>query len=102
MRSAQDNRDTNKMKITTNNEAERDHLLENGFSLDGIKYRGEEYRLQREPIKFYKCQKFDHTTKECKDIRDTCRKSCGEGQETIECTEIGRNCANCEGSHPNT
>ena len=38
MRSDRNNRDIIKMKITTNNEAERDHLLENGFPFEGVKY----------------------------------------------------------------
>ena len=33
MRSARNNRNINRIKITTNNEAERDHLLEMAFHL---------------------------------------------------------------------
>ena len=87
------------MKINTNNEAERDHLLENGFSLDGVKYHCEEYRPQKEPFQYYRCQKFSHTTRECKDTKGTCRK-CGDGHRTTECNERDRKCANCQGSYP--
>ena len=89
------------MKINTNNEAERDHLLQNGFSLDGVKYHCEEYRPQKEPFQYYRCQQFGHTTRECKDTKETCWK-CGDGHRTAECNERDRKCANCQGSHPTT
>ena len=44
MKSAKNNREINKIKITTNNEAKRDHLLEHGFPFEGVRYRCEEYR----------------------------------------------------------
>ena len=101
MRSAQNNRDITKLKITTNSEAKRDHLLEHGFPFEGVKYRCEEYRPLKEPVQCYRCQKFGHMTKECRDTKDTCRK-CSEEHRTTECSNTERKCANCEGSHPTT
>ena len=58
MKSAKNNREINKIKITTNNECERDHLLEHGFPFEGVRYHCEEYRPQKETVQCYKCQKF--------------------------------------------
>ena len=101
MKSAKDNREINKMKITTNNEAERDHLLEHCFPFEGVRYHCEEYRPQKEPVQCYKCQKFGHTTKDCRDTKDTCRK-CGGSHRTSDCSQEARRCSNCQGSHPTT
>ena len=101
MKSAKDNREINKIKITTNNEAERDYLLENGFPFEGVRYHCEEYRPQKEPVQCFKCQKFGHTTKDCRETKDTCRK-CGSSHRTSDCSQETRRCSNCQGSHPTT
>ena len=101
MKSAKDNREINKVKITTNNEGERDHLLEHGFPFDGVRYHCEEYRPQKEPVQCFKCQKFGHTTRDCRDTKDTCRK-CGDSHRTSDCSQETRRCSNCQGNHPTT
>ena len=84
--------------IFTNSVEEADECLKRGMSIKGRFYYPEKYTPEHNITQCYKCYKFGHLAKHCKN-KQKCGNCGNEDHNTASCTNDTK-CAGCGDSHP--
>ena len=70
-----------------------------GIKIYKVVYKEVEiYRHRQRVIQCFKCYRFGHIARLCKDENQTCR-DCGGGHHYDNCSRIEKKCVNCKGNH---
>jgi len=84
--------------IFTHSAEEADECLKRGMSIKGRFYYSEKYTPEFNITQCYKCYKFGHLAKHCKN-RQKCGNCGNEDHDTTNCTNNTK-CTGCGDSHP--
>jgi hypothetical protein len=84
--------------IFTHSVVEADECLRRGMFIKGSFYRPEKYTPELNITQCYKCYKFGHLARHCKN-KQKCGNCGGEDHDPASCNNDTK-CAGCEGSHP--
>ena len=85
------------IKVTFTNNDDATAILENGVFISHQFLLPVKYRPQIQPTRCYKCNRYGHTAKLCKN-EITCAK-CSNKHPTKECDSQIKKCINCGSDH---
>lgn len=91
------------IKITVEDENERNEILKNGLKMFYMKYKCKQEVGKPEPIRCYKCQKFGHIASKCPSSVKICSQcgtsDCPKSSDKEASCDKDKKCANCGENH---